>query len=74
LAGTLVKIGKGEVTVEQFRALLSGTPRAGLDIAALDIPAWTAPASGLFLEGIKYPEKLENNSNRRAGRSEVLET
>jgi tRNA pseudouridine38-40 synthase len=61
LAGTLVKIGKGEVTVEQFRALLSGTSQTGLDIAA-----WTAPASGLFLEGIKYPEKLENNPKRRA--------
>ena len=50
LTGTLVKIGKGEVTVEQFDALLRGIPQAGLDIAA-----WTAPASGLFLEGVKYP-------------------
>jgi tRNA pseudouridine38-40 synthase len=65
LAGTLVKIGKGDVTVEQFRALLDqgglepdirGTQRPGLDIAA-----WTAPASGLFLEAIRYPA----NSTKR---------
>jgi hypothetical protein len=61
--------------VEQFRALLSGTSLKGTSqAAALDIPAWTAPASGLFLEGIKYPEKLDNKLNRRVGRSEVLET
>jgi len=53
LAGTLVKIGKGDVTVEQFRALLEPEKRRlqpGLDIAS-----WTAPASGLFLEAVKYP-------------------
>ena len=61
LAGTLVKIGKGEITVEQFRSLLSGTSQTVLDIAA-----WTAPASGLFLESIKYPEKLENKPKHRA--------
>lgn len=49
LAGTLVKVGKGDVTVEQFRVLLEGAPNPALDIAA-----WTAPASGLFLEGVKY--------------------
>lgn len=51
LAGVLVKLGKGEVTVDQFRALLEHPkkPLAGLDIAAS-----TAPASGLFLEAVKY--------------------
>ncbi len=49
LAGTLVKIGIGEVTVEQFAALLKGKKNPRLDIAA-----WTAPASGLFLEGVRY--------------------
>lgn len=55
LAGTLVKVGKGDVTVDQFAVLLRGKPQAGLDIAA-----WTAPASGLFLEGVKYPVAAEN--------------
>lgn len=56
LAGTLVRIGKGDVTVEQFQELLDPRkpgrpgPRPGFDIAA-----WTAPASGLFLEAVKYP-------------------
>ncbi len=44
LAGTMVKIGLGQVTVEQFGELLEGRKNPKLDIAA-----WTAPASGLFL-------------------------
>jgi tRNA pseudouridine38-40 synthase len=49
LAGTLVKVGMGEVSVEEFGALLGGNKNPKLDIAA-----WTAPASGLFLEGVRY--------------------
>ena len=49
LTGTLVKVGLGEVSVEEFRELLSGKKNPKLDIAA-----WTAPASGLFLEGVRY--------------------
>jgi tRNA pseudouridine38-40 synthase len=49
LAGTLVKVGKGEVTVEEFATLLKGRKNPKLDVAA-----WTAPASGLFLEGVRY--------------------
>jgi tRNA pseudouridine38-40 synthase len=49
LAGTLVKVGLGEVTVEQFRGLLAGRKNPTLDVAA-----WTAPASGLFLESVRY--------------------
>ena len=49
LTGTLVKVGKGEVSLEEFRELLSGKKNPKLDIAA-----WTAPASGLFLEGVRY--------------------
>jgi tRNA pseudouridine38-40 synthase len=60
LAGTLVKIGKGDVTVDQFQALLEpgrlDKGRFGPEEPrpALDIAAWTAPASGLFLETVKY--------------------
>lgn len=49
LTGTLVKIGLGEVSVDEFRVLLDGKKNPKLDIAA-----WTAPASGLFLEGVRY--------------------
>ena len=50
LAGTLVKVGLGEVSVEEFGKLLKGRPNPAFDIAA-----WTAPASGLFLENVRYP-------------------
>ncbi len=49
LTGTLVKVGLHEVTVEQFAALIAGKKNPKLDVAA-----WTAPASGLFLEGVRY--------------------
>ena len=48
LTGSLVKIGLGEVSVEEFQQLLGGKKNPKLDIAA-----WTAPASGLFLEGVR---------------------
>jgi tRNA pseudouridine38-40 synthase len=49
LVGTLVKVGLEEVTVDQFRELLSGRK-----VPRLDVAAWTAPASGLFLESVQY--------------------
>ena len=49
LAGVLVKLGKGEITVEQFDQLLAARCDRKLDVAA-----WTAPAAGLFLDGVKY--------------------
>ena len=51
LTGALVKIGKGELDVERFEELLKKRHKD----PDLDIAAWTAPASGLFLEGVKYP-------------------
>jgi tRNA pseudouridine38-40 synthase len=47
--GALVKVGKGEVTIAEFEKLLDGQCDPKLDVAA-----WTAPASGLFLEEIRY--------------------
>ena len=49
LTGTLVKVGLGEVSVPQFKGLLDGRKDPKCDVAA-----WTAPASGLFLEGVRY--------------------
>jgi tRNA pseudouridine38-40 synthase len=49
LAGSIVKVGRGELTVEQFEQLLANRG------PALDVAAWTAPASGLFLEAVTYP-------------------
>jgi len=52
LVGVLVKIGKGEVTLDELGELLEGKANPRLDVAA-----WTAPASGLFLERVDYPAK-----------------
>jgi tRNA pseudouridine38-40 synthase len=51
LAGVLVKLGKGEITMDDFDELLAARCRKDLDVAA-----WTAPSAGLFLDGVKYPE------------------
>ena len=49
IVGVLVRLGRGEITPEEFRQLLDGHASARLDVAA-----WTAPASGLFLEEVRY--------------------
>ena len=49
IVGVLVKVGTGEVSHSDFRKLLEGRCDPKLDVAA-----WTAPASGLFLERVRY--------------------
>ena len=49
VVGVIVKVGKREVTLEEFERLIDGKCDPKLDVAA-----WTAPASGLFLEEIRY--------------------
>jgi tRNA pseudouridine38-40 synthase len=49
IVGVLVKVGTGEVSHTEFSRLLGGHCDPKLDVAA-----WTAPASGLFLERVKY--------------------
>ncbi len=49
IVGVLVKLGKGDITLENFETLLQGEADPGLNVAG-----WTAPASGLFLEKINY--------------------
>jgi len=49
IAGVLVKLGKGEITLEDFTRLLEGKAHPELDVAG-----WTAPSSGLFLESVRY--------------------
>ena len=51
VVGVLAKIGKGEITIEDFERLLAGQSDPSMDVAA-----WTAPASGLFLESVTYPD------------------
>jgi len=49
VVGVLVKVGSGEVSTAEFRQLIEGRCDPKLDVAA-----WTAPASGLFLEEVRY--------------------
>ena len=49
IVGVVVKLGKGDITIEEFGELLEGRCRPSLDVAA-----WTAPASGLLLESVRY--------------------
>ena len=49
LAGVLVKVGLEEISQDEFRKLLDGRCSPKLDVAS-----WTAPASGLFLESVRY--------------------
>jgi tRNA pseudouridine38-40 synthase len=50
VVGALVELGKGSITPADFERLLAGKASDKLDVAA-----WTAPASGLFLDGVTYP-------------------
>jgi tRNA pseudouridine38-40 synthase len=49
LAGVLAKVGQGELEIRDVERLLEGSPVEGMDVAA-----WTAPGSGLFLESVRY--------------------
>jgi tRNA pseudouridine38-40 synthase len=49
VVGLLVKLGLGEITPQDFSSVLEGKKDVKLDIAA-----WTAPASGLFLDRVTY--------------------
>jgi tRNA pseudouridine38-40 synthase len=51
LVGVLVRFGKGELAETEFHQLLDGRCDPRLDVAS-----WTAPAAGLFLERVVYPE------------------
>lgn len=50
VVGTLVKVGTGELSERDFKALLAAKPIPG----AANTAAWTAPPSGLFLERVTY--------------------
>ena len=49
VVGTLVKLGRAEITADDYSRLLEGKTDPKLDVAA-----WTAPASGLFLDRVSY--------------------
>ncbi|TFH95734.1 tRNA pseudouridine(38-40) synthase TruA [Porphyromonas levii] len=50
LVGTLLEVGSGQITPEEFADIL--------ERADLDFPFNTAPPTGLRLEAVQYPEEL----------------
>lgn len=50
LVGTLVDVGRGKLTVQQFRQIITSQDRSKSSGAA--------PAEGLFLAKVEYPEEL----------------
>lgn len=62
VVGVLVKLGLGEITADDFLRLLKGQADPKLDVAA-----WTAPASGLFLERVIYAEEAIRDQRPKAG-------
>lgn len=65
IVGVLVKAGTGEVSHSDFCKLIEGRCDPKFDVAA-----WTAPASGLFLEEVRYGSSSGSLSAReRPGRT-----
>lgn len=50
IVGVLAAVGRGEVSPADVAALVRGEP----DTMTIDVAALTAPAAGLFLEGVYY--------------------
>jgi tRNA pseudouridine38-40 synthase len=51
IVGSLVEVGRGNIDVDHFRALLEKSDRAPKEFS---VAAHTAPPSGLFLERVIY--------------------
>lgn len=54
LTASLLKVGRGTWTVEQFAQLFSGTGKCG----------YSVPADGLFLKAVNYPDGYFSNSDQ----------
>ena len=52
LVGAIVRVGRGELTVDEFSSLVAARTLPG---KRGDVAEWTAPASGLHLERVRYP-------------------
>jgi len=50
LVGTILEVGKGKMTIEEFKAVIEGKNRIKAGFAA--------PAQGLYLSDVVYPEGL----------------
>ena len=60
ILGSLVEVGRGSLSVEQFESLIRAAIHTGRGVAmpkGFSVAARTAPPSGLFLERVVYGEK-----------------
>ena len=64
VVGVLVKLGKGDIAMEDFTQLLNGRCSKSIDVAG-----WTAPSSGLFLESVRYDSSVPGRDRQGAGPS-----
>jgi tRNA pseudouridine(38-40) synthase len=55
LVGALVRVGSGDLSLDQFAALLRPDTQPA---RAHEVADWTAPACGLYLERVLYPGDL----------------
>ena len=55
IVGTLVDVGKGRVTVDEFKDIVAKMDRGAAGVSA--------PAKGLYLLSINYPNGLLNGNN-----------
>jgi tRNA pseudouridine38-40 synthase len=63
LVGTLVEVGRGHISEEDFRSLLAGREVRSRGVV-YSIASHTAPPSGLFLERVDYAHRPEQRSSR----------
>jgi tRNA pseudouridine38-40 synthase len=52
IVGTLLEVGKGRLTVEDFRTIIKARDRRAAGVSA--------PANGLFLVDIEYKPEIES--------------
>ena len=55
LTGTMLLVGRGEITAPQFEEILTGKDPARVN--------FNVPAKGLFLEAVRYPERYGLEAN-----------
>ncbi|MCL3781258.1 tRNA pseudouridine(38-40) synthase TruA [Prolixibacteraceae bacterium JC049] len=59
IVGTLIQVGEGKCTIEDFRKIIEDKNRGRAGASA--------PGNALFLTDIEYPEEVNNQLNRSAG-------
>jgi tRNA pseudouridine38-40 synthase len=54
IVGTLVDVGKGKITIQEFKNVITKMDRGSAGVSA--------PAQGLYLVKVEYPQELLNGN------------